>query len=95
MRKALVAGGLAALAVLSTGCSNMSNTQQRTLSGASIGAIAGGVGTAIFHGNPIVGVAVGAAVGAGGGYLYDEHKKEQAQEYNSGYAAGQRAGQSQ
>ena len=40
---------------LAAGCSNMSNTEQRTLSGASIGAAAGAVGTAIFHGNPIWG----------------------------------------
>lgn len=84
---------VALLAVAATGCSNMSNTEQRTLSGASIGAVAGGVGTALLHGNPIVGVAVGAAVGAGGGYLYDEYKKKEASEYNSGYAAGQKSNQ--
>lgn len=45
------------------GCSNMSNTEQRTLSGASIGAVAGGVGAAIFHANPIWGAVGGAAIG--------------------------------
>lgn len=69
-------------------CSNMSNTEQRTLSGASIGAVAGGVGTAIFHGNPIWGVVGGAAIGAASGYAYDAYKKNQASEYNSGYNAG-------
>ena len=34
---------------LAAGCSNMSNTEQRTLSGASIGAAAGAVGTAILQ----------------------------------------------
>ena len=71
-----------------TGCSNMSNTEQRTLSGASIGAAAGAVGTAIFHGNPIWGAVGGAAVGAASGYLYDGYKKKQAAEYNAGYNAG-------
>ena len=70
------------------GCSNMSNTEQRTLSGASIGAVAGGVGAAIFHGNPIWGAVGGAAVGAASGYVYDAYKKEQASEYNAGYNAG-------
>lgn len=70
------------------GCSNMSNTEQRTLSGASIGAAAGAVGTAIFHGNPIWGAVGGAAIGAASGYAYDAYKKEQAAEYNSGYKAG-------
>jgi uncharacterized membrane protein len=70
------------------GCSNMSNTEQRTMSGAGIGAAAGAVGTAIFHGNPIWGAVGGAAVGAASGYVYDAYKKEQASQYNSGYKAG-------
>lgn len=49
--KKIIAITAASLAI--AGCSNMSNTEQRTLSGASIGAVAGGVGAAIFHGNPI------------------------------------------
>ena len=62
----------------------MSNTEQRTLSGAGIGAAAGAVGTEIFHGNPIW----GAVGGAASGYVYDAYKKEQASEYNSGCNAG-------
>lgn len=79
---------IAATAVAIAGCSNMSNTEQRTLSGAGIGAAAGAVGTAIFHGNPIWGAVGGAAVGAASGYIYDAYKKNQAAEYNSGYNAG-------
>ena len=84
--KKVIAITAATLAI--AGCSNMSNTEQRTLSGASIGAVVGGVGTAIFHGNPIWGVVGGAAVGAASGYIYDAYKKEQASEYNAGYDAG-------
>jgi hypothetical protein len=58
------------------GCSGMSDTEQRTLSGAAIGAGAGAVVGAIA-GNTAVGALVGTAVGAGGGYLYDQHKKSQ------------------
>ncbi|QWD93067.1 hypothetical protein ICV00_02000 [Polynucleobacter asymbioticus] len=71
-----------------TACSNMSNTEQRTLSGAGIGAAAGAVGTAVLHGNPIWGAVGGAAVGAASGYVYDAYKKQQASEYNAGYKAG-------
>ena len=71
-----------------TACSNMSNTEQRTLSGAGIGAAAGAVGTAVLHGNPIWGAVGGAAVGAASGYVYDAYKKQQASEYNVGYNAG-------
>jgi osmotically inducible lipoprotein OsmB len=75
-------------ATLISGCANMSNTEQRTLSGAGIGAVAGGVGAAIFHGNPLWGAVGGAAVGAVSGYAYDAYKKNQANEYNAGYNAG-------
>ena len=84
--KKIIAITVATLAI--AGCSNMNNTEQRTLSGAGIGAAAGAVGAAIFHGNPIWGAVGGAAVGAASGYVYDAYKKEQASEYNSGYKAG-------
>jgi len=56
-------------------CSDMSRTQQRTLSGAGIGAGVGAVGTVMTGGCVSCGAAVGAAVGAGGGYLYDKTQK--------------------
>ncbi|MEY3724589.1 MAG: hypothetical protein RLZZ365_524 [Pseudomonadota bacterium] len=90
MKKILAVG---AIVIGLTGCSNMDSTQQRTLSGAGIGAAAGAVGTALFHGNPIWGAVGGAAVGAASGYLYDAYKKEQASEYNAGYKAGKTANQ--
>ena len=46
-----------------TACSNMSDTQQRALSGGAIGAAAGTAGALIFNGNPIWGAIGGAAVG--------------------------------
>ncbi len=56
------------------GCANMSDTEQRTLSGAAIGA---GAGTAIgaASGSAGWGAAIGTAAGAAGGYLYDRHQK--------------------
>jgi osmotically inducible lipoprotein OsmB len=58
-----------------TACSGMSQTQQRTLSGAGIGAGAGAVGAAVTGGHALGGAAIGAAVGGAGGYLYDRNKK--------------------
>lgn len=78
------------IVLVTAGCSNMSNTEQRTLSGASIGAAAGAVGTAIFHGNPIW----GAVGGAASGYVYDAYEKEKQAQYNQGFKAGQTSGSS-
>jgi hypothetical protein len=65
------------------GCSGMSDTEQRTLSGAAIGA---GAGTAIgaVSGNTALGAVVGTAAGATGGYLYDRHKKSEEKEKKEG-----------
>lgn len=58
------------------GCSNMSNTQQRTLSGAAIGTGVGAAAGAVTGGCVTCGAAIGAAAGAGAGYLYDQHEKK-------------------
>ena len=74
MRRAIVP--LAALALLGTAaCSNMNDTQQRTLSGGAIGAGVGTVGAAITGGCIWCGTLIGGAVGAGSGYVYDQVKK--------------------
>jgi osmotically inducible lipoprotein OsmB len=59
---------------LIAGCSDMSETQQRTVSGAGIGA-AGGAALGAIGGNPLLGASVGAAAGAGAGYVYDQNQK--------------------
>ena len=67
MKKTMMMVPVAALFL--AGCSGMSDTQQRTLSGGAIGAAAGAGITAIAGGNPIWGAIGGAAVGTAGGYL--------------------------
>jgi hypothetical protein len=67
MRRGIALMVMAALLV--GGCSGMSNTNQRVLSGGAVGA-----GTGLLIGGP-VGVVVGAGVGAAGGYAYDQHEK--------------------
>jgi hypothetical protein len=59
---------------LTVGACTMTETQQRTGSGAAIGAAAG----ALLGGRS--GAAWGAAVGAGGGYLVDQQKKREGSE---------------
>ena len=58
-----------------TGCSGLSTTEQRVLSGGAIGAGAGAlVGAA--SGCISCGAAIGGAVGAGAGYVYDKAKND-------------------
>ena len=57
-----------------TGCTGLSDTQQRALTGTGIGA-AGGAVLGAIGGNAGLGAAVGAGAGLLGGYLYDQHEK--------------------
>jgi hypothetical protein len=68
-----LAGGLG-------GCT-MSETEQRSFSGAGIGAAAGAAGGALFGamaGVPGTGAAIGAAIGGAGGYIFDQVKQREA-----------------
>lgn len=85
-RLAIAAGTMLALGA----CSDMSQTQQRTLSGGAIGASAGALGGAIA-GNAGLGAAIGGGVGILGGYLYDQNEKAKENAYQQGVNAG-RAG---
>lgn len=68
---------MAVLAVSVSGCANMSSGEQRTLSGAGIGAAGGALIGGLATGRPLRGAAIGAAAGAVGGYLYDRHEKSE------------------
>jgi osmotically inducible lipoprotein OsmB len=67
---------IGACVLLLSGCSGMSQTQQRTLSGAGIGAGVGAAGAAVTGGNIATGAVIGTAVGAGGGYVYDKMQED-------------------
>ena len=66
-----VVAAVLCLALLVGGCAGMSNTEQRVLSGGTIGA-GGGL---LLGGLP--GAIVGGGAGALGGYLYDQHQDSQ------------------
>ena len=71
MRKSsLAAVALCALAL--SGCSGMSQTEQRVLSGGAIGAGVGVGATLITGGCVTCGAVIGGAVGAGAGYVIDK-----------------------
>ncbi len=64
------------VAVLLGGCSGMSYTEQRVLSGGAIGAGSGAlIGAAA--GSAGTGAAIGGGAGLLGGYLYDQYQKSQ------------------
>ncbi len=59
-----------ALAITSVfGCTNMSSTEQGTLSGSALGAAAGAGIAAIAGGNALTGGIIGGGLGALGGYF--------------------------
>jgi hypothetical protein len=60
------------LTLMLGGCAGMSNTEQRVLSGGSIGA-----GSGLLLGG-LPGAVIGGGVGAFGGYMYDKHQTSEA-----------------
>lgn len=70
-KTARMAALLTLAAVVSSGCT-MNQTQQRTGTGAAIGALGGAL-----LGTSREAAVVGAAVGAAGGFVYDQYQKRQ------------------
>ncbi len=67
---------LPVVAVLAlSGCSGLSTTEQRVLSGGAIGAGVGAVGTAVTGGCVACGTVIGGAAGAAAGYIVDQTKR--------------------
>ncbi len=85
--KAILTIPVLALALATGGCAGMSDTQQRTMSGAAIGAGGGAIIGAIA-GNAGMGAGIGAAAGAAGGYVYGKHKEAEANAYEEGRRQG-------
>ena len=79
---------VALLAAVSLGgCADMTQQQQRMLSGAAIGT-AGGAIIGAMAGNAGVGALIGAGVGTAGGYLVDRTRQNEQRAFNQGYAEG-------
>ena len=65
------------VALVINGCANMTTTEQRTLSGAAIGAAGGAAIAAIADSSVAAGIGIGAGAGAVAGYLYSLSRNEQ------------------
>lgn len=61
---------------LSVGCSNMTPTEQSTLSGAAIGALGGAAIGGLSGGNAGVGAVIGGAAGAVVGNIYGRNQQQ-------------------
>ena len=79
--------GVIALVAVLAGCADLSQTQQRTITGAAGGAAAGGIIGAIA-GNAGMGAAIGAGVGGTGGFLLGRHNEAVNRAYEQGRASG-------
>src|SRR5258708_33537224 len=65
------------------GCANMTTTEQRTLSGAGIGALGGAAIAAVADSSVATGALIGAGGGARAGYLYSRVQNERHAAYHS------------
>ena len=79
--------GVITLVAMLAGCADLSQTQQRTITGAAGGAAAGGIIGAIA-GNAGMGAAIGAGVGGTGGFLLGRHNEAVNSAYEQGRASG-------
>ncbi|MBK8907369.1 MAG: hypothetical protein IPM60_05555 [Rhodospirillales bacterium] len=76
---------------LLAGCADMTDTQQRTLTGGAGGA-AGGAVIGALAGNAAMGAAIGGAAGLAGGFLWDQHKQTEERAFRQGYETGRKQG---
>ncbi len=81
----VAAGGLAM-----SGCAGLTNTQQRAVTSTGIGA-AGGALLGAIGGNAGMGALAGAGADLAGRLIFDSVKRNEAQDYRSGFADGYRA----
>ncbi len=89
MRRIILVGALA-VALASSGCAGMSDTEQRAGSGAAIGA-AGGAVIGALSGSTLMGAAIGAGAGMVGGLMVDKRENDNEKSYQDGYEAGQQS----
>ncbi|MBN8492267.1 MAG: hypothetical protein J0M00_12675 [Burkholderiales bacterium] len=93
MNRQLILCGTLVAALATASCSNMTQSQQSTLSGAAIGTAAGVAVGAIT--GEWAWAAAGAAIGAGAGYLTEQERQRQAAAQQKAFDAGVQAGKAQ
>ncbi len=86
MKRFSAMSGVIVIVAMLAGCADMSQTQQRTVTGAAGGAAVGGlIGAAA--GNAGIGAAVGAGLGGTGGFLLGRHNESVNRAYEQGRAS--------
>jgi hypothetical protein len=85
MKRISTISGIIALFAMLAGCADMSQTQQRALTGTVGGAAVGGLIGAIA-GNAGMGAAIGAGIGGTGGFLLGRHNEATQAAYERGRA---------
>ena len=93
MNRNLILAPALAAALAVAGCSNMTASQQSTLSGAGIGTAAG-VAVGAITGD-WAWAAAGAAIGAGAGYLTEQERQRQTAAQQRAFNEGVQAGKQQ
>jgi Glycine zipper len=89
MKRFSTMSGIIALGIMLAGCADMSQTQQRALTGSVGGAAVGGlIGAAA--GNAGMGAAIGAGLGGSGGFLLGRHNEAVNAAYQQGRADASR-----
>jgi hypothetical protein len=78
--------GIIALVGMLAGCADMSQTQQRAVTGTLGGAAVGGI-IGAAAGNAGIGAAVGAGLGGTGGFLLGRHNESVNRAYEQGRAS--------
>ena len=81
--KALKLTAVFLIALVFGGCAGMSDTQQRTMTGA-MGGAAGGALIGALAGNAGMGAAIGAGAGALGGFAFGKHQDSVNRAYQQG-----------
>ena len=85
MKRFSTMSGVIAVGAMLAGCADMSQTQQRAVTGSLIGAGAGGlIGAAAC--NAGMGAAIGAGLGGTGGFLLGRHNEAVDAAYRQGRA---------
>ena len=74
-------------AALLAGCANLSDTEQRLLTGTAAGT-AGGAAIGALAGDAALGAGIGAAAGLAGSFLFDRHVQAQDRAYEQGLQDG-------
>ena len=87
MKRISTMSGIIVVSAMLGGCADMSQTQQRTLTGAAGGAALGGI-IGAAAGNAGMGAAVGAGLGGTGGFLLGRHNESMNRAYEQGRASG-------